>query len=152
MVLKTIRFKHARFSTRLPEDYLYTPSHYWIAPDPDAGDDVYRVGFTKFATRMLGELVECNFDVKQGDPIDAGDPIGNVEGFKALSDLFNMIDGEFIEGNPALLADACIIRNDPYTVGWLYSAKGLPEENAVDVHGYIDILNATIQKMLDAEK
>lgn len=147
---KTIRFKHARFSTRLPADYLYTPSHYWLAPDP-AVANVWRVGFTKFATRMLGELVECSFDVKEGDQITAGDAIGYVEGFKAMSDLFNMIDGHFIEGNPALLADACIIRNNPYTVGWLYSGNGTPEESAVDVNGYVDILNATIQKMLDAE-
>jgi glycine cleavage system H protein len=101
---------------------------------------------------MLGELVECNFDVKEGDPIFSGDSIGNVEGFKAMSDLFNMIDGQFISGNPALIADACIIRNDPYQIGWLYRAKGTPEKEAVDVHGYIDILNATIQKMLDVEK
>ena len=151
--LPTIKFKHARFSTRLPADFLYSPSHYWMARDPE-GDapDLWRVGFTKFATRMLGELVECTFDVALGDEIASGDTIGYVEGFKAMSDLFNTVDGLFRGGNPALMADACIIRNDPYTVGWLYRARGTPEPAATDVHGYIAILEATIAKMMAAEK
>ena len=55
-----VRFKHARFSARFPDSYRYSRSHYWIAP---AGGEpgLWRVGFTKFATRMLGELVEAQF-------------------------------------------------------------------------------------------
>ena len=151
--LPTIKFKHSRFTTRLPADYLYSPSHYWIARDPE-GDapDLWRVGFTKFATRMLGELVECSFDVAEGDAVTSGDAIGYVEGFKAMSDLFNVVDGRFRGGNPALMADACIIRNDPYTVGWLYRVQGTPEDAATDVHGYVATLESTIARMMAAEK
>ena len=148
-----IKFKHKRFSTRLPADYLYSPSHYWMKRDEESEEpNIWRVGFTKFATRILGELVECDFDVKESDPVKSGSVIGYVEGFKAMSDLFCVVDGEFCGGNPALQADACIIRNDPYTVGWLYQIKGTPEPAAVDVHGYVDILNATIEKMMAAEE
>jgi glycine cleavage system H protein len=148
-----IKFKHARFSTRLPADYLYSPSHYWMTRDEECGEPgVWRVGFTKFATRILGELVECEFDVKENDPVTSGGVIGYVEGFKAMSDLYCVVDGEFRGGNPALQADACIIRNDPYTVGWLYRIKGTPEPAAVDVHGYVDILDATIGKMMAQEE
>ena len=60
------------------------------------GDEgLWRVGFTKFATRMLGELVEANFAVQSGDPVSPGDRLGDVEGFKAASDVFCVMDGAF---------------------------------------------------------
>ena len=53
----------------------------------------WRVGFTKFATRMLGELVEADFRVAVGDLVKSGDEIGSVEGFKAASDIFCGMEG-----------------------------------------------------------
>src|SRR5688572_25222958 len=80
-----IKFKHARFTARFPSDYRYSRSHYWMAPVADE-PGVWRVGFTKFATRMLGELVDFNFKVQAGDAVTPGLEIGWVEGFKAASD------------------------------------------------------------------
>ena len=42
----------------------------------------------KFATRMLGEVVEFDFEVAPGDSIEEGQAIGWFEGFKAVSDLY----------------------------------------------------------------
>ena len=50
-----IPYKRSRFQTRLPKNRLYTASHFWLA-EVEAG--LWRVGFTRFATRMLGEIVE----------------------------------------------------------------------------------------------
>ncbi len=86
--MEFLRFKHARFSARFPRDYRYSPSHYWMAPVTDA-PGLWRVGFTKFATRMLGELVEANFEIPVGGKIEAGQEIGAVEGFKAASSVFS---------------------------------------------------------------
>lgn len=149
MPLKFVRFKHARFSARFPENYLYSPSHYWMAP-VEGQEGVWRVGFTKFATRMLGELVDSQFDVKPGDPIESGQGIGAVEGFKAASEVYSVIDGWFDDTNAALQADACIVKSDPYEIGWLYQAKGLPEEGAMNVHEYVELIGATIQRMQEA--
>jgi glycine cleavage system H protein len=80
--MEFVRFKHARFSARFPRDFLYSKSHYWMAPVPGEGS-LWRVGFTKFATRMLGELVEANFEIGIGTPVEPGQEIGAVEGFKA---------------------------------------------------------------------
>jgi hypothetical protein len=72
--MQTIRFRHAHFTARLPVDYRYTPSHFWLLPAPAAADEqspdaqgsspqaaagqaatgqgtLWRIGFTKFATR-----------------------------------------------------------------------------------------------------
>lgn len=147
-VVNFIRFKHARFSARFPESYRYSRSHYWMAP-VEGEPGLWRVGFTKFATRMLGELVDSSFNVKNGDPISPGEAIGSVEGFKAASDVYCVMQGAFAGTNPALEADACIVKSDPYEVGWLYAAHGEPEADSVDVHGYIAQLTETITRMAE---
>lgn len=139
------RYKHARFSARLPVPFRYSKSHYWMSQSED--DGLWRVGFTKFATRMLGELVEAQFEVEKGGAVASGQQIGYVEGFKAASDLFSVMDGSFVEGNPILEVDACIVKSSPYEDGWLYSVDGKPEESSLDVHEYIAYLNTIIEKM-----
>lgn len=116
MTLPTVRFKHARFSARFPESYRYSRSHYWMAP-VEGQDGVWRVGFTKFATRMLGELVDCEWKKQEGQGVTPGEIVGWVEGFKAASDVYAVMQGAFVEGNPHLKQDACIVRTDPYEVG-----------------------------------
>jgi len=144
--MKYVRFKHARFSARLPAEYRYSLSHYWMSPDPDE-EGFWRVGFTKFATRMLGELVEARYEVEKGAPVTSGQQIGYVEGFKAASDLFCVMEGRFGAGNPILEEDACIVKSSPYIDGWLYSVQGEPEATSVDVDGYVEHLGKLIEKM-----
>jgi glycine cleavage system H protein len=150
MPLQFVRYKHARFSARFPESFRYSLSHYWMAP-VEGGDGLWRAGFTKFATRMLGELVDCSWTPALGAEVAPGQTIGWVEGFKAASDVYCVLQGRFAGGNPHLSVDACVVRSDPYETGWLYSAHGGPEDGSLDVHGYIEHLDATIRKMAAAE-
>src|SRR5580658_9467354 len=99
-------YKRSRFQTRLPRGRLYTPSHCWLA---EVEPGLWRIGLTRFATRMLGETVEQGFEVKQGDAIRVGQAIGWIEGFKALTDLYCVVDGAFASGNAALDADPTLI-------------------------------------------
>lgn len=155
MTMETIRFRHAHFSARFPVGYLYTPSHFWIHPADATGTGVadadsrlqWRVGFTKFATRMLGELVEMKLDVRAGDSVQPGQPLGTVEGFKAVSDLYCVASGVFRGSNPMLTAEACLTHSDPYAAGWLYAVEGTPEAGTLDVHGYIAFLTKTIDRL-----
>jgi glycine cleavage system H protein len=149
--MEFIRYKHTRFSARFPAEYRYSPSHYWMAPVP-GNDSLWRVGFTKFATRMLGELVDAEFSVSQGDAIQPGQEIGWVEGFKAASDVLCVMNGAFSESNPTLQVDACIVRSDPYVDGWLYAAIGTPEEQSLNAEGYIKLLDETINRMQAQEQ
>ena len=148
--MEFIRFKHARFSARFPREYRYSRSHYWMAPSPEA-PEVWRVGFTKFATRMLGELVEASFSVPVGEVIEPGREIGTVEGFKAAASVFSVMHGEFQGLNPALAADACLVKSDPYEVGWLYAVRGQPEAESLDADAYCALLQETIERMAAAE-
>lgn len=139
-----IYYKRSRFSSKLPAGRRYTPSHYWL---DEVEPGLWRVGFTKFATRMLGDFVEHAFEPKLGDPVSVGQTIGWVEGFKALTDLYCVADGHFAGGNPAVEADVTLADSDPYGKGWLYAVRGTPDPNATDVHGYAAMLDLTIDKM-----
>ncbi len=141
----TIYYKRARFTTRLPVDRMYSHSHYWLLEGPPCE---FRVGLTKFATRMLGDFVELNFDVANGDAVDIGQPIGSLEGFKAVSEIYSAVAGCFAGANAELDRDPTLLEREPYESGWLYRVTEGQAASAVDVHGYIGFLDATIDRML----
>lgn len=148
MASPTEFYKRATFVTHLPKDALFSPSHYWLIAEEDK---VWRIGFTKFATRMLGDLVDHQFEKSEASPVSSGEIVGSVEGFKAISDLYSPVTGIFIEGNPLLKKDPEIIGNDPYGEGWLFRASGTPDLRCTSVDGYKGLLDATIDRMLEKE-
>jgi glycine cleavage system H protein len=140
-----VSYRRSRFATQLPVDRRYTAAHYWLQEE-SAG--VWRVGFTQFATRMLGDMVECAFQVASGEPIDVGAEIGSVEGFKAVTVIYSVAAGAFLGVNPDIDADITLVESDPYRRGWLYRVHGTADPDSLDVHGYVTVLDATIDKML----
>jgi glycine cleavage system H protein len=145
----TLLYRRARFVTRLPVGRLYSPSHFWIA-EHEPG--IWRVGFTRFATRMLGEIVEHEFQVEAGAPVESGQMIGWIEGFKAISDIYSVAEGKFAGANPALAERIELLGKEPYEAGWLYAIEGKPDSRCTDVHGYVALLDATIDKMLERQE
>lgn len=146
--LETLRYKRSRFATRLPVSHRYTRSHYWLRGTDDRG---WQVGLTSFATRMLGDLVECTFTSVIGDPVEVGQPIGSIEGFKAISDVYAVVSGRFAGSNEALDTDITVLERSPYDAGWLYAVTRDEAEAApdtLDVHEYVQVLDATIDRML----
>ena len=138
-----LTYQKSRFSTRLPKNRVYTAAHFWI----QEVDGRQRVGLTKFATRMLGDLVETGFEVKSGGSVSVGEVIGWIEGLKAASDLFCVVNGSFYAENPELNENPEWLHKDPYEKGWLYEATGSPEPNATDAQGYTELLDEIIKKM-----
>lgn len=140
-----VRYKRSRFSTRLPSDRIYTRSHYWLRQE-ESGP--WRVGLTKFATRMLGDLVEYELTVGREELVEVGQKIGWIEGFKAVSDLYSVAAGNFSGGNAELASDITLLESDPYGAGWLYAVAGEPEPGGLSVQEYVNVLDATIDRML----
>jgi glycine cleavage system H protein len=101
---------------------------------------------------MLGEMVDHGFEVEAGAPVQAGQIIGWVEGFKAISDLYCIATGCFAGGNPTLKEKISLIGTDPYRAGWLYEVTGQPDGKCVEVHAYRDILDKTIDRLLAQRK
>ena len=140
-----IPYNRSRFSTRLLEDRLYTAGHSWLEREDE---EVWRVGFTKFAVRMLGEIVELGFETEPGTTVETGQVIGWLEGFKAVTDMYSPLAGRFEGFNPAVDERAALLASDPYRRGWLFRVRGQPGDDCLDVHGYIALLDTTIDKML----
>jgi glycine cleavage system H protein len=139
----TLFYKRSRFVTHLPLKYLYSASHYWLSEQ----NGTWRVGLTKFATRMLGEVVDFGFEAQAGSDVLPGKAIGWIEGFKAISDLLCVVDGKFIRSNPELSQNPEVVDRDCYGQGWLYEANGRPDPGCLDVQGYKDLLDRTIDKL-----
>ena len=146
-----LEYKRTRFGTRLPEGILYTRSHYWLAEAPNE-PGLWRVGFTKFALRMLGDLVEFQLEPAEKSETEIGARIGWIEGFKAVSDLYSVIEGEFVEFNSLLATNPTFMDRDPYDRGWLYMARGKPDARVVDCQGYIAALDVAIDRILSQEQ
>jgi len=153
-----LAYQRAKFKTRLPKGRFYTQSHFWMGPDAGSGRDEpvdggspgepsLRIGFTKFATRMLGEVVEFDFEVAPGDRIDVGQAIGWFEGFKAVTDLYSPLAGRFLGPNPELEQILGELHRTPYDRGWLYEVEGKPPADAMDADGYAAFLDGTIDRM-----
>ena len=144
---QSVYYHRSRFTTHLPVDRRYSPSHYWLLEEEPG---VWRVGLTKFATRMLGDIVEFGFSVAPGAEIGVGDEIGTIEGLKAVTTIFSAAHGRFQGEGERLRKDVTLADSDPYGEGWLYRLQGRPAPDTVDVHGYVAVLDATIDKMLES--
>src|SRR5262249_943442 len=110
---------------------------------------VWRVGLTKFATRMLGDIVEFEFSVASGTNVNLGDEIGSIEGLKAVTSVFSAGSGVFLGEGAPLRQDVTLAESEPYGRGWLFSLHGDPAPDGVDVHGSVAILDATTDRMLE---
>ena len=144
----SVSYRRSRFSTKLPGDRLYTPSHFWLF-ETEPGR--WRVGVTRFAQRMLGDLVEYGFEVQPGQSFELGDTIGWIEAFKATTDVYCVGTGRFTGGNPLLETAPRKFDIDPYGEGWLYSFEGTPDPNASDNAGYSKLLDLAIDKIQGKE-
>lgn len=107
----------------LPENYSYSDDHEWIdtTADKAVGAKV-KVGITSVATDRLGEIVFADLP-QVGDSVEAGEPCGEVESTKSVSDLYSPVTGTVTAVNQEALDDCSIINGDPFTVGWLFEVE-----------------------------
>jgi glycine cleavage system H protein len=97
-----------------PEDLKYTEQHEWARLE----DGRVRVGITDYAQDALGDVVYVDTpDV--GTEVTAGQPFGEVESTKSVSDVYAPMTGTVVEVN-ALLVDAPdLVNQEPYGQGWM---------------------------------
>jgi glycine cleavage system H protein len=138
---ESIPYRRSRFVTNLPAGRRYTASHSWLAEESTG---VWRIGFTKFAAWLLGDLVEYEFRVASGAVVAAGQEIGWVEGLKSLTGIYSVAEGEFLDSGDGISADITLIDSDPYQRGWLYRVRGTPMADTLDVHAYIALLDEAV--------
>ena len=77
----------------MPKDLLYSKTHEWTRVEADpAGGKIATVGLTAFALELLTDLVHVELP-PVGRAVKAGEPFGEIESVKAVSDLYSPVDG-----------------------------------------------------------
>ena len=98
----------------VPEDLKYTKEHEWVRLEGSRAV----VGITDFAQDALGDVVYA--DVPEvGTQVKAGEPFGEVESTKSVSDVYAPLSGSVIDRNPRLTEAPEILNSDPYGDGWM---------------------------------
>ncbi len=80
------------------------------------------MGLTTFALEQLTDLVHVELP-PPGRKVKAGQPLGEIESVKAVSDLYSPVDGEVAEVNSAIAGNLQHLPEDPYNAGWLVKIK-----------------------------
>jgi glycine cleavage system H protein len=111
----------------IPEKLRYTPQHEWVLTD---GEGTVRVGITDYAQRQLGDVVYVQLP-PVGNSVESGEPVGEVESTKSVSELFAPVAGEVVACNDALQDNPGLVNSDPYGGGWMIDVK-LAQQSATD--------------------
>lgn len=129
-----------------PEELLYAKTHEWVAVESNqAGGKIATVGISAFALEALTDLVFVDLP-QVGRTVKAGEPFGEIESVKAVSDLYSPVDGEIVEVNEALVDQLEGLSDDPYTNGWFVKIR-ISDETALA--GLMD--HAAYQKQCEQE-
>jgi glycine cleavage system H protein len=113
-----------------PEDLRYTKDHEWARAEGDRA----RVGITDFAQDALGDVVYVDLP-EVGAEVTAGQPFGEVESTKSVSDVFSPLSGTIVQRNPLIDDHPELVNEQPYGDGWLVV---LEVSDAVQFTGLMD--------------
>lgn len=119
--------------TELPDDRRYTPEHEWAREE---GGRIV-VGITDYAQDQLGDVVFVGLP-EAGTEVVAGEPLGEVESTKSVSDVYSPVTGTVAEKNPAVEENPELVNSDPYGNGWLVAIEAADAglDGLLDAAGY----------------
>jgi glycine cleavage system H protein len=104
--------------TDVPNELSYTSEHEWARRD---GDRVV-VGITDYAQDQLGDVVFVSLPAP-GAEVTAGEPMGEVESTKSVSDVYSPVSGTVVETNENLEESPELVNDDPYGRGWMVAVE-----------------------------
>ena len=96
----------------------FSKKHEWVSLE----GDVAKVGITKHATELLGDIVFAEVP-EAGKSVEKEGQAAVVESTKAASDVYSPISGEITEGNKAIVDDPSSINADPEGASWFFKLK-----------------------------
>jgi glycine cleavage system H protein len=124
----------------IPDDLRYTADHEWIRPTNDGS---VRVGITDYAQNSLGDIVFVQMP-EPGSTVQAGEPLGEVESTKSVSDVLAPVSGTVTARNDELDSTPESVNSDPYGDGWLIEIQ--PDDASavdalLDADGYAAVVS-----------
>ncbi len=112
-----------------PEDLMYTPEHEWVRR---TDDELVRIGITDYAQEQLGDIVFVTLP-EPGSEVVAGQPCGEVESTKSVSDVYAPVSGTVVARNDALDATPELLNTDPYGEGWMVEIRPTDDRAVADL-------------------
>ena len=97
-----------------PGDLKYARDHEWARPERDRAT----IGITDYAQEQLSDVVYVDLP-PVGTAVTGGEPFGEVESIKSLSDLYSPVSGRIVGRNDVLDKRPELINSDPWGQGWL---------------------------------
>lgn len=119
-------------------DLRYSADHEWISADSPA-----RVGISAVAADALGEIVFIELP-EVGSQIEAGEPCGELESTKSVSDLVAPVTGTVVAVNEAAVDEPSVINADPYGEGWLITVEVASEGELLTAQEYAEKFDAEV--------
>lgn len=126
----------------VPDELRYSQAHEWVLTTVRG---TVRVGITDYAQTQLGDIVHVELGLV-GDSLAPGDPVGEVESTKSVSEVFAPVAGEVVARNDALEDSPELVNSDPYGEGWMVEIK-LADASAMD-----SLMSAEDYRMLIEEE
>jgi glycine cleavage system H protein len=108
-----------------PEDLSYTEEHEWARVDGRR----FTGGITDYAQDALGDVVYIDLPAS-GTRVERGQPFGEVESTKSVSDLYAPVTGTIVERNETLESQPELVNSDPYGNGWMVVIEADDTEDA----------------------
>ena len=99
----------------VPDDLRYSSDHEWARVE----DGLVRIGITDYAQDALGDIVYVSLP-EAGESVAAGNPCGELESTKSVSDVYAPLAGVVAARNEALDGTPELVNSDPYGEGWLF--------------------------------
>ena len=125
-----------------PENLKYTKTHEWVAVE----GDIATIGISDFAVHLLSDLTYADLPAV-GKQLQQGQPFGEVESVKAVSDLYAPISGEVVARNDALPDHLELLTQEPFGAGWMVKVR---LSDASELSKLLD--HAAYKTHCDAEK
>ena len=122
----------------IPENLLYTKEHEWVKKE----DGQVTIGITDFAQSQLGDIIFLELP-EVGQKIVSGEPFGEIEAVKTVSELYAPINGTVIEINEDLEDNPDNINQDCYGSGWIIKVEldgALDKDNLLNHKDYGSII------------
>jgi glycine cleavage system H protein len=124
-----------------PQELRYTAEHEWVRTEGSRA----RVGITDFAQDALGDVVYVDLP-EVGAAVSAGQPLGEVESTKSVSDVYSPVSGTIAERNPLIEDRPELVNEQPYNDGWLIVvtlADGASVDGLMDAEAYRSFVEQT---------
>ena len=96
---------------------FYTNTHLKLTET----DELITISFSDYAITKLGNIMFLNLP-EEGDEIEAGDTVGDVESIKTVTDIISPVTGEVIEANEEIAEHPENISLKPEEA-WLFKVR-----------------------------